>query len=169
MITEKEQELKPMEFENLTADYMMSQEWYCDDPMYNGAHIKYYSALFGRVVKCGILSPNPNFKYPEVFQKFCERICEEHNQNLQPPAPRWSQEPPTEGGWYWVKKEPLGSSYIIPKDIVYIIEEPNGKLLVLETGMEKTKTTVLKQFCRSHHVWWLAIETPPLPGEEGAK
>jgi hypothetical protein len=169
MTETEEQELKPMAFEDLTTDFIMSQEWRCNNPNYDGIFIDYPSVMLGYVTECRILTPNHHFKYPEVSQELCERICEEHNQNLHRAVPQWSQKPPTKDGWYWVKKKPLGSSYIIPEDIVYIIEEPNGKLLVLETGMEKTKTTALKQFCRSHHVWWLAIETPPLPGEEGAK
>ena len=74
-----------MKFEDLTAEYIMSQKWYCaNEDNQCGVYIKYRcntcDTLGTRT--CGILRPNPNFKYPEVYQRLCELICEEHHKRL---------------------------------------------------------------------------------------
>jgi len=70
-----------MNTDRKVVDAIMSQIWYYDDPMFNGIYIMYTNDD-GDDVKCGILSPNPNFKYPEVYQGLCKRICDEHNRCL---------------------------------------------------------------------------------------
>ena len=71
-----------MKFEDLTAEYIMSQKWYCAHENNQGAiYIKFHCDMLGKT-HCGILVPNLNFKYPEVYQRLCELICEEHNKRL---------------------------------------------------------------------------------------
>jgi hypothetical protein len=167
MTETKEQELNPMEFKDLTADYIMSQEWYCDDPDYGGVFINYHSATFGRVVKCGILSPNSNFKYPEVYQRLCERICEEHNENLRRTAPQWSQEPPDAQGQYWVSLDPANPRLTEPC-LVRIFRYDN----VLRLRNWYDSSVELTLFCKRHpNAQWCRIDTPepPLPTEGRAE
>jgi len=72
-----------MKFEDLTAEYIMSQKWYCANENHQwGIYIKYLSDHTLSETACGILELNPNFKYPEVYQRLCELICEEHNKSL---------------------------------------------------------------------------------------
>jgi|GEM_PF-6071841 len=71
-----------MKFEDLTAEYIMSQKWYCANESHQcGIYIKYHCEIWGPVT-CGILMPNMNFKYSEVYQRLCKLICEEHNKSL---------------------------------------------------------------------------------------
>ena len=82
-------------------------------------------------------------------------------------APQWSQEPPTEEGWYWVKKIPRNSGVCYPEDIVYV-SDAGGKFYVLQLGV--LRSVSFHHFCHAfQEVLWSKIdEPPPLPGEEGA-
>ena len=173
MTETKEQELKPMEFKDLTADYILSQEWRCNNPNYGGIFIDYPSAMVGRVTECLVLSPNHHFKYPEVYQEFCERICEKHNQNLHQSAPQWSQEPPTEEGWYFVGDE---------RTLMRITRSENGDLRVRNTRYVEIDPPTVDAFIKQweyeqwlrtkkivHCYWYKVGSPPPLPTEGRAE
>jgi len=62
----------------------MEQVYCANDNHQCGIYLKYYCDTLGKTA-CGILIPNTNFKYPEVYQRLCELICEEHNKRLTVP------------------------------------------------------------------------------------
>jgi hypothetical protein len=72
-----------MTFDDLTADYIMTQKWYCGHKYRPGVYITYEDEDDGANVDCGILTPNPNFAYPDVYKELCRRICEEHNREIE--------------------------------------------------------------------------------------
>ena len=83
-----------MRFDELMADTIMSHTWKCcGNPHMNGIYITYYCDDSGENVDCGILQPNPNFKYPDVYNELCKRICEEHNKHLQNNTEKERKEP----------------------------------------------------------------------------
>ena len=174
MTETKEQELKPMEFADLTADYIMSQEWHCDDPDYGGVYIKYHAAGFGRVMDCFIFSPNSNFKYPEVYQRFCERICEEHNQNLHRAAPQWSTEMPTEEGYYFfgdehtllhIKRLQNTGDLRVLNTRYVILDPPTVDAFIEQWKFEQWHRTKKIVAC----YWYKVGSLPPLPTEGRAE
>ena len=167
MITKKEKELKPMEFKDLTSDFIMSQMWRCDNPDYGGVFIDYPSAMLGRVTECGILSPNSNFKYPEVYQRLCERICEEHNENLRRIAPQWSQEPPTEKGLYWL----FYKDKRVLVEIYYdgYMNECGLYVKNLAAGWSSFSHRLDTFVCNEPHLQWCKVVPPPLPTEGRAE
>ena len=72
-----------MKFKDLTAEYIMSQEWKSGNPYYSGVYID-LTDEDGEVSPCIILSPNDNFRYPDVYKVLSEMVCKEHNKQLEP-------------------------------------------------------------------------------------
>ena len=157
MITKKEQELKPMEFADLTADYIMSQEWRCDN---NSSAV--------RMNDCNsvVLCPNHLFT-TDVVKELCERICEEHNQNLHRNAPQWSQEPPTEKGLYWLFYE--GKRVLV--EIYYdgYVNECGLYVKTLAAGWSGFSHRLDTFVCNEPHLQWCKVTPPPLPTEGRAE
>jgi hypothetical protein len=69
-----------MEFDELTADYIMNQKWeYSEDSYINGITIK----LDTKKYDCIIIGTNSNFDYEKVSIPLMKAICEEHNRTLK--------------------------------------------------------------------------------------
>ena len=90
------------------------------------------------------------------------------NCRAETPAPLWSQEPPTEEGWYWVKRIPKDSGVFYPEDIVYV-SDAGGKFYVLQLGVQRSVS--FHHFCHAfQEVLWSKIDDPPpLPTEGRAE
>ena len=133
MITEKEQELKPCPFCGSTHIVVVDD----DDERYP-------------YVQCCDCNTSTDVSPTK------EEAVEWWNHRA---APQWSQEPPTEEGWYWVKKIPKNSGVIYPEDIVYV-SDAGGKFYVLQLGV--LRSVSFHHFCHAfQEVLWCKIDAPP--------
>jgi len=72
-----------MKFEELTAEYIMSQPWHVRYDWLGGICVKHEDDEFP---DCVILSPNDNFVRTGIYQPLCEQVCKEHNERLEQAA-----------------------------------------------------------------------------------